>query len=255
MMSSLLLLASSQESQAFKFKAVIFDCDGVLVDTEKLKYQAWKQALEKHGIIFKLQDFAKVCGHTSKHIMEMISKKYQKQIPHSLLRERREIYKSLQEKGISGFRSAIAFLKELHSLKRDYRIRIALASSASHQEINRNLKQLGIKDLFDAVISGKDDLGEFKDPEGTNKPKPYIYKKTAKLLKVKPGECIVFEDSEAGVNAGYHAGCHVIAVPNEYTKEQDFSHAERVLQGGFGKFSPQELFLHQLSTARVFINS
>lgn len=248
MLSSLLLLASSEPNQPFKFKGVIFDCDGVLVDTEKLKYLAWKQAFEKYGITIRIQDFNHLCGHTSKYILDKICKKYERDVPAGFLREKREIYKRLQEKGVTSFHSAITFLKELHALKREYRIRIGLASSASYQEINRNLKQVGIEKMFDVIVSGKDDLKEYQDSDGVNKPKPYIYKKAAKLLKVKPEECIVFEDSEAGVIAADAAGCHVIAVPNDFTIGHDFSRAERVLKEGFANFSPKELFLHQLST-------
>jgi beta-phosphoglucomutase-like phosphatase (HAD superfamily) len=59
-------------------------------------------------------------------------------------------------------------------------------------------------------------------------PKPYIYQLAAQNLGIDPRECIVFEDSNAGVEAAFTAGIDVIAVPNEFTKNQDFSHAVRV---------------------------
>jgi len=93
-------------------------------------------------------------------------------------------------------------------------------------EIYENLAQIGVsKEAFDAILSGKDDLTHIQDPEGTNKPKPYIYQLAADRLAVKPQECLVFEDTSAGVISAADAGMDVIAVPNEFTKEHDFSRA------------------------------
>lgn len=72
-------------------------------------------------------------------------------------------------------------------------------------------------------MSGKDDLQDYKDPEGINKPKPYIYIETAKRLGLKPTECIAIEDSHPGVMSSYSAGCITVAVPNSFSIYHDFS--------------------------------
>ena len=91
---------------------------------------------------------------------------------------------------------------------------MGLASASPKDEILLNLQQHQIEHLFDVIISGKDDLSEYNDPEGVNKPKPYIYLHAAKLLDISPQQCVVIEDSRSGVTAGVDAGCFVIAVPN-----------------------------------------
>lgn len=87
------------------------------------------------------------------------------------------------------------------------------------------MKHLGIEDLFDVILSGHDDLIDYSDPEGVNKPKPYIYLHAAKLLNVSPTECVVIEDSMTGIISSKTAGCITIAIPNRFTEMQDLSAA------------------------------
>ena len=104
-----------------------------------------------------------------------------------------------------------------------------MASSDGRTEILQNLTPIGVDpNNFDAILSGHDDLKDIVDPEGTSKPKPYIYQRTSKKLNVEPQECVVFEDSSAGVNAASSAGMSVMAIPNSYTKNQDFSGAVNI---------------------------
>ena len=91
------------------------------------------------------------------------------------------------------------------------------------KEILINLKDHEIIDAFDVVVSGQDDLSHYLDPEGVNKPKPYIYLHAAKLLGLEPSECVAFEDSYTGLLAASKAGLITFAVPNTFTREQDFS--------------------------------
>jgi beta-phosphoglucomutase len=106
---------------------------------------------------------------------------------------------------------------------------LALASSAPKEEILVNLKQMGLENAFDLIISGSDDLREYVDAEGTNKPKPYIYIESAKRLGISPACCLVFEDTKAGVDAAARAGMVAVAVPNQFTLTHDFSNAHQVI--------------------------
>lgn len=116
------------------------------------------------------------------------------------------------------------FLKWAIAKKSELKLKIAIASSAPHDEILENLRQLAISPAdFDAILSGSDDLKHIRDPEVSNKPKPYIYQLAAQKLNVQPLDCLVFEDSGAGVIAAAKAGRAVIAVPNAYTNKHDFS--------------------------------
>ncbi len=88
-----------------------------------------------------------------------------------------------------------------------------------------HLRHLGIEDYFDLVLSGIDDLTEYYDPEGTNKPKPYIYQKMANLLGLAPEECVAIEDSRPGLTAAVNAGYLTVAIPHAFSRHQDFSSA------------------------------
>lgn len=227
-----IILLLGLHSVAFaSVKAVIFDCDGVLVDTEYLKYEAWRDALSKHNIIFTIDDYLPLVGHSSEKIASEIEKQknvhFDKKV---VISEKNIYYKTRQAQGVPSIPDAVTFLKSLLANKAKYNIKVGLASSAPHAEIKRNLESIGVnpKD-FDAIASGDDDLKHIVDPEGTNKPKPYIYQIIAKSLSVTPAECIVFEDTNAGVEAAASAGMKVFAVPNQFTKKQDFTKAVQVI--------------------------
>lgn len=222
-------------------KAVIFDCDGVLVDTENLKFQAWREALNKYKIDFILEDYLPLVGHSSEKIAAEIEHQKKTQFDKTrLIQEKNAIYKARQAEGVPAIPEAVTFLKTLLKNKAEYQVAVGLASSASHAEINRNLQSIGVnpKD-FDAIASGDDDLKHIKDAEGTNKPKPYIYQIIAKTLKVAPDQCIVFEDTQAGVEAAYSAGMRVFGTPNEFTQNHDFSKTVKVMS--FKDTNPRKL--------------
>ncbi len=215
---------------AAPIKAFIFDCDGVIVDSEGLKFQAWQEAFKAYGVELHETEYMAVCGHTSRYILQSLCETKKIVVPPSFIQEKEEIYRNLQKHNVRPILPAVALLHKLERLKKKHGFQIGLASSASRKQIEVNLKALGICNIFDVIVSGKDDLKEYKDPEGTNKPKPYIYQKAAALLGVDPQECIIFEDTEAGVDSGYFAACHVIAIPNAFTKEHNFQHAEKVVE-------------------------
>lgn len=214
-----------------RIEAVIFDCDGVLVDTEYLKFLAWQKALADLNIGFELsiEEYISLAGHSSKKIIEILQEMKGIVIPEKAIHLRRAEYQKLQEKGISSMEEMVEFARHLSLNKRSLGIKLGLASSASKREILFNLKQIGLEQAFDLIISGSDDLDAYMDLEGKNKPKPYIYLEVAKQLNIDPEHCLVFEDTEAGVEAASKAGMIVIAVPNWMTKKQDFSKAKKII--------------------------
>ncbi len=213
-----------------EIKAVIFDCDGVLVDTEFLKFQAWKKALATIHIDLSIEEYKQVVGYSSKKIVERLSQMKQIPIPEEVLQKRKQEYHLLQAQGVPPLPETVAFATQLSAQKDRYGIKMGLASSASHPEILINLKQVGLENAFDLIISGSDDLDAYKDPEGKNKPKPYLYQEAAKRLGIEPQYCLVFEDTEAGIEAAAGAGMIAVAIPNELTKDQDFSKGRQVIQ-------------------------
>jgi HAD superfamily hydrolase (TIGR01509 family) len=151
-----------------------------------------------------------------------------------LSNDKYEFFEKMLSKGIPPISSSIDFLHHLAQEKHKYEIKLAVASGARKKEILTNLRNLGIESYFDVIISGHDDLNEYEDLDGTNKPKPYIYLKAAKLLCVSPENCMAIEDSYAGLTSAVTAGCITIAIPNEYTQYHDLSSADIKLESFIG---------------------
>ena len=189
-------------------------------------------------------------GKSALEISKFFSKKTGKDCFEELLKDKREFYRKLQEKGIPPIQPTLDFLHQLAKEKTRRNIFIGMASSLSKNEILLHLDHLRIQHYFDVILSGSDDLQEYIDPEGVNKPKPYIYLHAAKILGVFPYECVVIEDTITGVTAGLDAGCLTVAVPNYYSRYHDFSKAHLKLES-FSNICVED-FLKKIEDLRAF---
>lgn len=232
---SLFADASTQEQP--KVQAVIFDCDGVLVDTEYLKFLAWEKALLEKNIDFSLEEYMPLVGNSSALVLAGIEAQKNKKIPSNIIHRKEELYLLEQKKGVPAIEPMVEFVKFLSLHRKELRIRLGLASAGRKEEILTNLRCIGLENVFDVVISGADDLGHYLDPEGTNKPKPYVYLEAAQQLGILPESCLVFEDTQAGVKAASTAGMTVFAVPNRFTLSHDFTSARQVIDSHKQLFS------------------
>lgn len=223
------LFASISTPFSNETEAVIFDCDGVLVDTEYLKFLGWQKALASLNIELSIEEYKVVAGHSSIKIIELLQVMKGIVIPEEAIYLRREEYRKLQEQGIAPIKEMVEFAHYLSQNKVIWGIKLGLASSASTNEILFNLKQIGLDEIFDLIISGTDDLNGYEDVGGKNKPKPYIYLEASKRLNIAPERCLVFEDSEVGVEAASKAGMVTIAIPNWITSKQNFSKANKII--------------------------
>jgi len=217
-------------SVSAKPTAVLFDCDGVLVNTPYMKYEAWKKALNEQNIDITIDEYRPFIGHSLAHIANAIAAKHDFKIDQAKLIARRDLYyKAEQKKGVPLLEPGIAYLNMLLENKYALDIKIAVVSSDTREAIMRNLEFADVKyKLLDGVFSGRDDLQHINDPEGTNKPKPYVYQLAAQKLGIDPKTTIVFEDSSSGVIAAHTAGMIVVAVPNVLTDKQDFAKANYI---------------------------
>lgn len=226
-------------------KAIIFDCDGTLVDSEIKHFTAWKNALKKHNVSFSIEEYSHYVGHPSEKTSQMLANKIGKNCASELKADKRAFYRSILADGISPVEDTFAFLHRLVNEQNKLGYKLAVASGAPREEIAIYLRHLKIEHLFDVILSGKDDLTHYNDPEGVNKPKPYIYLEVAKQLGVAPEDCIAIEDSNAGVIASAKAGCITVAIPTIFSCNQDFSLAHLVLSS-LKDYSPSQ-FLKTLS--------
>ena len=184
--------------------SVIFDMDGVILDTETLVQKAWGILGERHGIP-DLAEAIKTCtGARREERQEMLKKYYHDpDFPaKELMAESSKIFFSLYDKKLP--------LKEgasecLHALK-DRGVPIAVASSTRFSVVREQLAAVELYDLFDAVVCG--------DMVTHSKPHPEIFLTAAERLHADPADCFVIEDSYNGVRAGHAAGMRTVMVPD-----------------------------------------
>jgi beta-phosphoglucomutase-like phosphatase (HAD superfamily) len=207
-------------------KAIIFDCDGTLVDSEPAHHAAWQRAAQNQGYELSLEEYCSYVGYPTDVIAESLSKKIGKECSQEILKDKVERFLQIQLGGLPPIQHTVNFVHRLAQERERFNLRLGVASAAGKEEIHTHLKSLGIRSLFDVILSGRDDLEGYSDVEGVNKPKPYVYLHMAKVMNLMPSQCVVIEDSCSGVTAGVKAGCVTVAVPNSYSRKQDFSLAD-----------------------------
>jgi len=202
-------------------KAIIFDHDGVMVDTEPLHSNAWVQILEQYGIRPQLRENGLVhqVGLTINANWDILKSTYNLTVDTELLEEQRgQLYLAqlIRSKPMPGLEE---LLRELCGERKNGNLKIAIGSSSNREYIQIALRTFGFADDFDLIVSGKD--------VAHGKPAPDIYLKAARDLGVESQSCLVLEDTPVGVTAAKSAGMKVIAIPNAYTVGSDFSNADR----------------------------
>ena len=224
-----------------EIKAVLFDCDGTLVDSEYAHYLGWKRTLMDFGSDMSLCEYDQYVGKSGQAISKQLAEKIRQDCPELILKRKNQYFLELCKEGLPSIEPTVNFLKCLGVEKESLGIKIAVCSAATTAEIISHLRHLGVDHLVDLVLSGQEDLGDYSDPEGINKPKPYIYLHAMKRLGVSSDQCVVIEDSATGVAAGVAAQCLTIAIPNEYTRRQNLSQAHLLLES-FANVSIESFF-------------
>lgn len=217
-----------------KIKAVIFDCDGTLVDSEKMHFAAWKETLARYGYDLQWEEYVPCMGRPDALCSCFFAEKIGSSDAAGLLLQKIERFAQIQEEAIFPIEHTVNFARLLIQKKHELGLSLGVASAARKSEILRNLNHLNLTPHLDVIISGEDDLHEYQDREGVNKPKPYIYLHAAKLLGLQPHECVAIEDSHPGVTAAVSAGLITVAVPNALTRIQDLSHASCKIESFHG---------------------
>ncbi|PWI57262.1 hypothetical protein BM613_09525 [Sulfoacidibacillus thermotolerans] len=209
-------------------KAVLFDQDGVMIDTERDGHRiAFEKAFQEFGydISWDVQLYHELLqtGGGKERIRHYFEHYYSGDIPSDLTKFTKELHERkteifLQMVSSMPLRPGIRrFMEELNSAH----IPIGICTTSHVKVANTIAKQVlaGIK--FELVLAG--------DMVAEKKPHPEIYQRALKHLNIKPTECLVIEDSNIGVRAAKAAGCYVLATYNDFTRHEDLSQADFIV--------------------------
>jgi HAD superfamily hydrolase (TIGR01509 family) len=191
-------------------KALIFDFDGLILDTETAEYQVWQTIYREHGFELPHEEWGKIIGGygiSSFDAAEHLSLLTQGRLDSVSLRGR---HRSESQTVIHLQPILPGVMDYIHNAKR-LGLKLAIASSSPHSWVDTHAKRLGIFAYFDKIICA-DDIAV-----GRTKPNPDLFLLALNRLEVQKNEAIVFEDSPNGVKAAKTAGIFVVAVPNPVT--------------------------------------
>ena len=183
-------------------KAVIFDMDGVIFDTEKVYLDIWTEVFEKYGYKMTKELYVTVMGTGRKNVIKTFLENFGDDLPIEKMYEEKDnqLFYRIENQGIP-LREGV---KELFSMLKEKDYKIALATSAKRERVEKQIKDKWLKESFDAIVCG-DDVEK-------GKPSPDIFLKAAKEIDVEPENCFVVEDSPAGIKAAFSGGMKGIHV-------------------------------------------
>ena len=205
-----------------KIKALIFDFDGLILDTETPDYEVWCSIYREHGFELPREEWGKIIGGTGLtefDAAEHLSLLLERKLDSVSLRDRHRLESHAMTMAQSILPGVIDYLQDAKQLG----LKLSIASSSPHSWVDTHAKRLGIFDYFDTVICA-DDVGV-----GRTKPNPDLFLLALDRLRVRKNEAIVFEDSPNGVRAARSAGIFVVAVPNSVTSQLSIENANLTL--------------------------
>ncbi|MBG6101245.1 beta-phosphoglucomutase family hydrolase [Micromonospora vinacea] len=186
------------------FAAYLFDCDGTIVDSMPLHYLAWQQALEEWGCEFPEDLFYAWGGRPTADIIVALNEQQGLAMPVAAVVERRESYYQELLPQLAAVPEVLAHIHDAHR-----RVPFAVVSGSTRASVTASLDALGLLDRFDVLVCADDYTRAKPDPEA--------FLLAAEQLGVPPESCLVFEDTDLGIQAATAAGMASVRVPQQRT--------------------------------------
>jgi beta-phosphoglucomutase len=202
-------------SSGIQTEAVIFDFDGVIVDTEPLHYKAFQRVLEPLALGFTWEEYVEsYIGFDDRdafrHVYSSHGTKLSQEQLHGLIEQKALFFSDVIQSGVSAYPGVLDLISHLHM----HKIPLAICSGALRTDIDPILSMLGISDYFDVIVTA--------DDVATSKPDPECYQlafqrlQSAHKFSFTKDATLVIEDTPAGISAAKAAGLPVCAVTNSY---------------------------------------
>jgi putative hydrolase of the HAD superfamily len=213
-------------------RALIFDFDGLILDTETAEVEIWNDFYAQVGLTFTMDAYINAIGSNSPedfHPAILLADREGEERSFEQIRQDFRKIAYLRCEQLEAMDGVVDLIKNAKT--KGYFL--AVGSSASYSWVQTHLNRLGLLNAFDVIVT-------FDDVENA-KPAPDIFLKVLEKLDVSAENALVFEDSQNGVLAAHRAGIRAIAVPNPITAIQDFSLATAVLPS-LANFNPDQYF-------------
>ena len=194
-------------------KAVIFDMDGLMIDSERVTYEGYVIECRNLGVVMEEEFYKQLLGHTLPEVFQVLRKKYGETFPVEDVLKR--VHKYMDDRFVQEGVPVKKGLRELLSYLKDHGYRTVVATSSGRERVDRILKQAELTEYFDGSVCG--------DEVKKGKPDPEVFIKACGKAMVKPEEALVLEDSEAGISAAYAAGIPVVCVPDMKYPEAEYA--------------------------------
>lgn len=185
-------------------KGIIFDMDGLMLDTEKLLVKFWRQSADEHGFNMTDEDVFGIRSMSHKLAVPHLKNIFGESFDYYKIRQRRiELMNNyIEENGIEIKKGLFKLLDYL----RENNYKTAVATATPYERAEKYLHQINAFDYFDKIIGG--------NMIENGKPAPDIYLTASNAIQLRPSECIALEDSPNGIKSAYSAGCKPVMIPD-----------------------------------------
>ena len=185
-------------------KAVIFDMDGLMIDSERASYECYKKYMNNLGMDMTVEFYKTLLGQTVAICKEKFLREYGENFPYEECVK--TMHKMLNQQFVTEGVPIKKGLIELLKYLKENNFKTMVATSSARNRVDIILNQAGVMKYFDDTICG--------DEVKNGKPNPEVFLKACDKLKINPNEALVLEDSEAGIQAAFGGGIDVVCVPD-----------------------------------------